>query len=661
MNLLALIVYSFGAFAFGAMILLWWLRPAGTGWVGHQGRNLPRRALVAGSALTWACFLWFVVNIVLTVMPFLPAGVWPWTWSVFILIAFAFPPLISLTVAYEAEHGAGRPLQGGWKVAPALLALACAITAAKLVLGGWRVIPVPERIYPFTGSFVGAAFLAAIVYSVLVMRHMRPRAESPRQRHTRTGMTLVFLLAALIFVPMLFWRPADETAKLLEIVSRALPLLFIVAGSWFDSRFEFFDVLVKRGGAFLLALLALVGFFTWVDPLLGGPDLGWVRPWLHAIAVLPILLLLPVLSARIGRWIDVAWLHRRYSPPEAIKAFLEAVQPATREAELVQRAEGMLERIFQAEARIELAPAGAPGAPAAPRQLVFELPNGAGRVRFSARRNDMPFFSEDLHLLGILSELFVYTLGHVQLQRQRQEQDAVGRELALQASRSELKALRAQINPHFLFNALNTIAGLIGRDPALADRTVERLADVFRYTLTRSETEWVRLGEELEFVGAYLEIERARFGERLSIVFEADHDAEAAMVPALSVQTLVENAVKHGVAEARGPATVGVRARTEAARLIVEVTDTGPGPQPRAAGERRPSTGHGLRNVRERLAGYFGDEAALTLARAAAGDATIARLELPRVTTPPASPAGTRPLSGGVEVAHGATRVAARR
>ena len=94
----------------------------------------------------------------------------------------------------------------------------------------------------------------------------------------------------------------------------------------------------------------------------------------------------------------------------------------------------------------------------------------------------------------------------------RQEQDQLAQELRLQSSKSELKALRAQINPHFLFNALNAIASLIHTDPARADEAVEQLAEVFRYTLRRSDTEWAPLDQELAFARAYLDVEQARFG-----------------------------------------------------------------------------------------------------------------------------------------------------
>ena len=173
--------------------------------------------------------------------------------------------------------------------------------------------------------------------------------------------------------------------------------------------------------------------------------------------------------------------------------------------------------------------------------------------------------------------MFSHVLENLHLQERKLEQEQRTREMSLHASRSELKALRAQINPHFLFNALNSIAGLIHRDPAVADRTIEQLADVFRYALRGAESEWAVLDDELDFVRAYLEVERARFGERLQVEVQIEEAARGARVPTMIVQTLVENAVKHGAASVRGNAIVIVRARQESGRLVVSVMDNGPG------------------------------------------------------------------------------------
>jgi LytS/YehU family sensor histidine kinase len=189
--------------------------------------------------------------------------------------------------------------------------------------------------------------------------------------------------------------------------------------------------------------------------------------------------------------------------------------------------------------------------------------------------------------------------------------------------RAELKALRAQVNPHFLFNALNTIAALIPRNPGPAASAVEQLAEVFRYTLNRADREWTQVSEELEAVRAYLEIERARFGERLRFRIEASPEAARARIPAMMVQTLVENAVKHGIAGLSALGTVDIRATTDQNRVRVEVRDSGPGFREGAA------EGYGLRNIRERLAGYFGESAYLLLGRDADSGMTLAAVEMP--------------------------------
>ena len=172
--------------------------------------------------------------------------------------------------------------------------------------------------------------------------------------------------------------------------------------------------------------------------------------------------------------------------------------------------------------------------------------------------------SEDLALLRSLGGVFGFMLENIRLQRKRQEQDQLAQELRLQTSKSELKALRAQINPHFLFNALNAIASLIHTDPARADEAVEQLAEVFRYTLRRSDSEWAPLDQELAFARAYLDVEQARFGQRLTCSIDSDHRLPAPQIPSMLLQTLLENAVKHGVSQAREPGRIDVIVRTTA-------------------------------------------------------------------------------------------------
>src|SRR5580698_10934834 len=118
-------------------------------------------------------------------------------------------------------------------------------------------------------------------------------------------------------------------------------------------------------------------------------------------------------------------------------------------------------------------------------------------------------------------------------------------------SQAEMRALQSQINPHFLFNSLNTLYGTIPRESAEARRLVLNLAEVFRYFL-QTERPFIRVEEEIRIVRAYLAIEELRLGERLRVEFDIDDDSLGASIPALSIQPLVENAVKHGIATRPG-------------------------------------------------------------------------------------------------------------
>jgi LytS/YehU family sensor histidine kinase len=149
----------------------------------------------------------------------------------------------------------------------------------------------------------------------------------------------------------------------------------------------------------------------------------------------------------------------------------------------------------------------------------------AGEFRLRAREPRTRFLSEDMALAASLAGTFAFLLENLRLRDKRQEQERRVHELQLNANSLELKALRAQVNPHFLFNALNTIAGLIPRYPARAERTIEQLAEVFRFTLRRMDREWVRLEEEIEAVRAYLDVEQARFGDHLNFRIEMSEEA----------------------------------------------------------------------------------------------------------------------------------------
>jgi len=193
---------------------------------------------------------------------------------------------------------------------------------------------------------------------------------------------------------------------------------------------------------------------------------------------------------------------------------------------------------------------------------------------------------------------------------------------ALQA-RSQLAALRAQLHPHFLFNALHTVVQLIPLDPERATRAAEQLAALLRASFD-SPREQVTLREEWAVVQLYLDIEAIRFGERLRVDAEFGPAALDELVPSFALQTLVENAVRHGAAPRVEATTVQVRAREEAGQLLVVVEDDGMGAEPAAL----EAGGTGLRRLRERLGWLHGGNASLTV-HASPGRGVRAELRLP--------------------------------
>lgn len=195
------------------------------------------------------------------------------------------------------------------------------------------------------------------------------------------------------------------------------------------------------------------------------------------------------------------------------------------------------------------------------------------------------------------------------------------RQLALEA---QLQALQARTNPHFFFNSINTVACLIPEDPELAERTLERIADIVRYALETSPSREVALSRELAIVRDYLEVQAARFGERLRWSVELDEAAADALVPPLIVQPLVENAVLHGIGERKLGGEVKIAARRVGDAIHIDVRDDGPGPEGSTHGGTRTS----VADLTTRIALLYGGQGRLTSGAGPQGGYHV-RLELP--------------------------------
>jgi sensor histidine kinase YesM len=189
--------------------------------------------------------------------------------------------------------------------------------------------------------------------------------------------------------------------------------------------------------------------------------------------------------------------------------------------------------------------------------------------------------------------------------RQLREREVRAAQLETQLAQAQIDALALQLQPHFLFNTLHAIAGMVGEDPARASRMIARLGELLRYSMRRSHRQFVPLSEELDFLEHYVAIQEARFDERLRVVFDIAAGVGGAEIPPLLLQPLVENAIQHGVSARSTPGTITISAMRENGALHLTVRDDGPG-LPLHGGRLRRE-GIGLANTRARLAQLYAD------------------------------------------------------
>jgi two-component system LytT family sensor kinase len=244
--------------------------------------------------------------------------------------------------------------------------------------------------------------------------------------------------------------------------------------------------------------------------------------------------------------------------------------------------------------------------------------------------------SDDVAFLEAVAVMVARRIDAARVIHERCARDLREQETTKLATEAELRALRAQVNPHFLFNSLTTVGYLIQTAPERAFETLMRLTSLLRGVLRRSEGEFATLGEEIELIESYLEIERARFEDRLRVTIDAPRETRNHRIPALLVQPLVENAIKHGVSPSRTGGEVVISARIasgagdatpggDTLRITVRDTGLGANEESLVAGRNR---GVGLSNVERRLKAHYGDQASFSI-RSAPGSGTTVELSLP--------------------------------
>jgi len=615
--LLSRVVFAFGTLAFSILAVSYW-----TEWLRHgkAGSPRPRKSSVF-PAFTLVSAAAFLLNLLFQA-PNLATPDSAWAMLLVIARSLAtgmLPPLmLHLVFEPEAEYLPGRL---AWHSAVAAVYAAAFVFALTKGLGDTGVATLPA--YDFIRRAPGILLCLAGVLALIMQTRSRRVLEGAGRSHRRAIGVLLLLMSLSAAASLI------EPAAFVRLLPDYLLLAFFCVSLYYRERLVFFDLLVKRGLFFAVGLVVLTACFAAGNRVLFHTD--W-SPATLALLALPFWLAGPWIFRHVDRAVDRLWLRRRYSAADAERQFLQDIQACATESDLEARAAQSLRDIFQSPAVVEFGDAArAEVASEALAADLFSSSSRLGHIVVSPRPDGIPFLSDDRHCLQSLVGSLGVVLENVRYRQERLRQQEREQELRWLASRAELKALRAQINPHFLFNALNSIAGLIGEQPRLADETIEHLGRVFRYTLRKSEKEWVPLREEVEFIAAYLQVEQARFGERLALSFHIDPAAAQVPIPAMSIQPLIENAVKHGVSAVAGPGRVSLDARIDEERLVVEVRDNGPGfPSDFSLAARNGSgAAHGLPNVMERLRGYYGSAARLEWS--GGPDGTCVWLSIPRV------------------------------
>jgi two-component system LytT family sensor kinase len=420
-----------------------------------------------------------------------------------------------------------------------------------------------------------------------------------------------------------------ETGWLVFFVLAHLIMFAVLCGFFLFARFRYADTFVRYSVRMILAGTLAASMLQMTEARVLAHIGQHATASLHVFAMVflanTVLLSLTFLDDAISRRL-IRWLFR------APDYEAEASKLAARSSHLQEESAilAALEETARRSLDLPFASVEPPGGrPPVHEGEVLVPIYSAGEIRHNLRvlpGGDRPgLVSRDLLYLRELATVCGNRLDA--LRREREAVDRQSREAVLlqQVTEAELRALRAQINPHFLFNSLNTIADLTVRDPACAETMTVRLASVFRHVLAHSARPLTSVRDELAFLRTYLYIEEVRFGERLQVSIEASPEVEGAQIPSLILQPLVENALKHGLAPKVEVGHLWIRAAVEGTEVRLTVEDDGEGL--RAGGE---SPGVGLANISDRLRTLYGERASVTLG-AREGGGAVATVRIPRV------------------------------
>ena len=536
--------------------------------------------------------------------------------------ALGFLPPVVVHLARKNSENENRNAQRLTVFAYALSAFAALLHFASLAASGVAPSALALKILT-VGSLVLLAALLAFTFG----QKLEKKA--------------VWITALLIFAVSSFHLSAagaEENSPLVELVAHQSSLPLALAILLQDYRFAFADLFLKRALSLLfLAALTFALYVFFAAPLVsmhaahGAGDAQAISIqlslWMATALIYPQI-------HRFAVWLVDKIILRRASYDALKREIARAIENETDAQAVLDAACEKLKTALTAagasSTEISDARANLPEVNFTWRRASVFIPVAEApfyEIRLDDFSGGRLLLSDEIETLEAVAVLAARRIDNLRVEGERRAQERRAQEISRLATEAQLRALRAQINPHFLFNALNTVGYLIKAAPEKAFGTLMKLTGLLRAIL-KSSGEFSTLREEMKIIESYLEIERARFEERLRIKIDVPQSLETARVPSLILQPLVENAVKHGVSKTKSGGEVSIEAKLKSengARLLeLTVSDTGAG-----FDEADLTLGIGLSNVENRLKTYFGAAARLSLTRPENGAGAVARMIFP--------------------------------
>lgn len=521
-----------------------------------------------------------------------------------------------------------RRKAGGWLVLYA--AISGGLIAAAVIVGAWtspQIIPVPALHLLTNQDAIGnLAIYNGLAILVLGGAVLLPGTlKGPTDQIAVALMIMGLLVSTAGAVAMFSIHPPGTAAHLAQVARFQGIILLVIGVFFYFSHFRAADVFTKSALRLLLGgVLALTGALVLFGPI---PSVVRQTPLPRATATLlaaAIVCGIIALYLRLGIWTDLLVERRIFGkrdPRQIIRDFRQQIGSLDSRAPLTSSVHSIAaEALAMKPEDIEVGP-GSSNRTESSADVLIPIPTRTNPIHLavSLRGNRKTLLTTEIDLLNEIALHAARRLDELEREEERIERVRMEGHLSRQLVEAELRALRSQINPHFLFNSFNTIASLIPSEPEKAERMTVRLSSIFRYVLIHADRPFSSLDEEMEFLRTFLEIEQIRFGERLSVTFEVDPSDRHLTIPSLILQPLVENAIKHGVAPKVGKSRIAVGAKRVDDMIQVDIEDDGVGLRQDTGSDRHllarltSGTGIGLQNIRERLNTLYGPAAKLVL------------------------------------------------